>query len=533
MSHPSRTRLAIIPVGIAAALVVAAIAIPVHFDITYGREPASTPETARPSTRGDALLLAVSAASADVATRVKPSVVFITATERMDRDIVAAEDGPSIPPELLPLLPFLRGPQEGPRAGPPRGRAMSAGSGVIVSSDGYVLTNHHVVDGAQRLTIRLLDRREFAARVIGGDPNTDLAVLKIDAPDLAAASLGNSDSARVGDWVFAVGNPLGEALTFSVTSGIISAKGRVLDLPNRSPESIQDFIQTDAPINPGNSGGPLIDARGQVIGINAAIASPTGSYTGYGFAVPINLARIVMQQLVAHGHVARSALGVRVRDADADDAAYVALPRIGGVLVEDVPGPSSPAARAGVRPGDVIIAVDGTAVDHVAQMQEAIGFQPPGRVVALQIARKGGERVTLRVQLQGVPSDSSLTRASPAQRTPAPPDTVPAGAATPLLGVRVAPTDAVAIRELNLPPGVRGLVIVDVSEDSPAAGRVATPDDAGPDILLAVEGQPLGTAEALRAALRRAGPGAVVTLSLYNVPTRSRRIERVRLQTTP
>jgi serine protease Do len=524
MSHPSRIRLAIIPLGVAAALVTAAIAIPVHFDVSYGREPASTADAGRPAKIGNALLTAVSAASADVATRVKASVVFITATERLDRDVVAAAEGLPIPPELLPLLPFLRGPQAGPRSVPPHPRAMSAGSGVIVSSDGYVLTNHHVVDGAQRVTVRLLDRREFAARVIGGDRSTDLAVLKIDAPGLTPASLGNSDSARVGDWVFAVGNPLGEALTFSVTSGIISAKGRVLDLPNRTPESIQDFIQTDAPINPGNSGGPLIDVRGQVIGINAAIASPTGSYTGYGFAVPINLARIVMQQLVAQGHVERSALGVRVRDADADDAAYVALPRIGGVLVEDVPGPSSPAARAGVRPGDVIIAVDGAAVDHVAQMQEAIGFQPPGRVVALQIARKDGERVTLRVQLQRVPSESSPTPLAPTR-----PDTV-TGAATPLLGVRVTPTDAVTIRELGLPPGVRGLVIVDVTDDSPAAGRVATPDDGGPDILLAVEGQPLGSAEALRAALRRAGPGAVVTLTLYNVPSGSRRIERIRLR---
>jgi serine protease Do len=525
MAHTSRTRLAIIPVGIAVALLVAAIAVPIHFDVTYGREPTSAAANGWPATSGDALLSAVSAASADVATRVKPSVVFITATERLDRDIIAAEDGPPIPPELLPLLPFLRGPQEGPRSVPPHPRAMSAGSGVIVSSDGYVLTNQHVVEGAQRVTVRLLDRREFAARVIGGDASTDLAVLKIDAPALAPASLGNSDSARVGDWVFAVGNPLGEALTFTVTSGIISAKGRVLDLPNRTAESIQDFIQTDAPINPGSSGGPLIDTRGQVIGINAAIASPTGSYTGYGFAVPINLARIVMQQLVVHGRVERSALGVQVRDADADDAAYVGLPRIGGVLVEDVPGPSSSASRAGVRPGDVIIAIDGAGIDHVAQLQEAIGYQPPGRLVALQIARKGGERVTLRVPLQRVPSDSSPTRVA------VPPlDTVAGGAVTPLLGVRVAPTDAVTIRELRLPPGVRGLVIVDVTDDSPAAGRVATPDDGGPDILLSVEGQPLGSADALRASLRRAGPGAVVTLTLYNVPSRSRRIERVRLR---
>ena len=185
-----------------------------------------------------------------------------------------------------------------------------SGSGFVVSSDGYILTNNHVVEGAEQVTVRLLDRREFKAKVIGTDPNTDVAVLKIDAKGLPPVALGNSDDARVGEWVLAIGNPLGEGLTFTVTSGIVSAKGRALNgLPGRGQGSIQDFIQTDAAINPGNSGGPLVSVRGEVIGINSAIASETGFYSGYGFAIPINLARTVMNQLIETGSVHRAALG--------------------------------------------------------------------------------------------------------------------------------------------------------------------------------------------------------------------------------
>ena len=207
----------------------------------------------------------------------------------------------------------------------------AAGSGFIVSRDGYILTNDHVVDNSDQVTVRLLDRREFKAKVVGTDPGTDLAVLKIDADHLTPAPLGNSDESRVGEWVLAVGNPLGENLTFTVTSGIISAKGRSLALPNANDRSIQDFIQTDAAINPGNSGGPLVSVTGQVIGVNTAIASGTGFYSGYGFAIPINLARTVMGQLIEHGRVRRSALGITVRNASANDAAYVGLPEIRGV----------------------------------------------------------------------------------------------------------------------------------------------------------------------------------------------------------
>jgi len=264
----------------------------------------------------------LSDAFATIAARVKPSVVYITARldaqpavnreQRQPRQRGQQMPGmDQIPPELRDMLKGMMpdmGDEDGPQAPrAPRRGGMASGSGFIVSTDGYILTNNHVVDGAAEVRVRLLDRREFKAKVIGRDPNTDVAVIKIDASNLTAAPLGDSDASRVGEWVLAVGNPLGENLTFTVTQGIISAKGRALGLPGQTQQSIQDFIQTDAAINPGNSGGPLVNVRGEVIGINSAIESPTGYNAGYGFAVPISLARAVMDQIIKNGHVERGA----------------------------------------------------------------------------------------------------------------------------------------------------------------------------------------------------------------------------------
>ena len=253
-----------------------------------------------------------------------------------------------IPPGMEQFFPRM--PQQGPDF------QESAGSGFIVSKDGYILTNDHVVDGSDQVTVRLLDRREFKrqGRRDGSGHRPRRAQDRRGQPDARARS-GDSDASRVGEWVLAVGNPLGENLTFTVTSGIISAKGRSLALPNSSDRSIQDFIQTDAAINPGNSGGPLVSVQGEVIGVNSAIASQTGFYSGYGFAIPINLARHVMDQIIAHGRVMRAALGVTVRNVSPNDAAYVGLPDIRGVVVEDFGSETSPARKAGLEPGDIIV----------------------------------------------------------------------------------------------------------------------------------------------------------------------------------
>ena len=485
--------------------------------------------TPAPNEAAVAQLQSMSDAFATIAARVRPSVVYITA-KQPPRTVAnrgrANPQFPGLPPEMQRFFE-MPGMPDGP--GSPRGE-IASGSGFIVSKDGYVLTNNHVVDSATQVTVRLLDRREFPARVVGTDPATDVAVLKIDATGLTPAPFGDSDASRVGEWVLAVGNPLGENLTFTVTQGIISAKGRALNLPNRNESSIQDFIQTDAAINPGNSGGPLVNVRGEVIGINSAIASPTGVSAGYGFAVPINLARAVMEQIRTNGRVERAALGVLVRDATTDDAAYVGLRDNRGVLVQDFPSADSPAKRAGLEPGDVIISVGGHNVDYVAQLQEAIAFRKPGETVDVEVARKGGARATLHIPLQRVPGSRTASREASAPSTR---EERPASSMISALGVTVAPTDADAVRELKLPADVRGAIVTDVSESSPAAGRLTTPQLGGPDVILSVEGAAVTSPESLRAALRQAKPGEIVTLRVYNVPAKNRRIERVRVVGNP
>jgi serine protease Do len=494
----------------------------------------SIPALTRPptSTAAVARLEDLSDAFATVAARVKPSVVYITA--RRDAQLAAGQSqGPSIDPSQLPpeFRDFFRnmpGMPGDPQA--PRGRSrggMASGSGFVVSTDGYILTNNHVVDGASEVRVRLLDRREFKAKVVGRDPNTDVAVIKIDAKGLTAAPLGNSDASRVGEWVLAVGNPLGENLTFTVTQGIISAKGRALALPGQSQHTIQDFIQTDAAINPGNSGGPLVNVHGEVVGINSAIESPTGYNAGYGFAVPIDLARAVMGQIIKSGRVERMALGIAVRDASADDAAYAGLAEIRGVLVQDFGDAASPAQKAGIEAGDVIVAIDGKRVDYVAQLQEAIAFRTPGEVASVEVARKGGKRVTLRVPLQRV----SEAKVATESRTDASTKDSGRGSSAPALGVKVAPVDAATAKQLQLPSDLKGLIVTGVDEGSSASSHLATPDNGGPDVILSVEGTAVRAPDELRAALGQVKAGEIVSLRVYNVPSRSKRIERVRIGT--
>jgi len=433
----------------------------------------TTPATPSASDAAVAQLQSMSDAFATIAARVRPSVVYITAKEAPRPAEKRGRENPQLqglPPEMRRFfqMPGMPGGDDGEDA--PRGGTAS-GSGFIVSPDGYILTNNHVVEGASKVTVRLLDRRELPARVIGRDPATDVAVLKIDATGLTPAPFGNSDASRVGEWVLAVGNPLGENLTFTVTQGIISAKGRALNLPGRNESSIQDFIQTDAAINPGNSGGPLVNVKGEVIGINSAIASPTGYNAGYVFAVPINLARAVMDQIVKTGRVERAALGITARDATSEDATYAGLPRIAGVVVQDFASANAPARRAGIEPGDVIVAVDGKPVEYVAQFQEAVAFYKPGDVVSVDIVRKGGQRLTRRITLERVESTDAQNGDEHARANDGDDNEDVAGAMSlPSLGVSVASSDDAASGGARLPSDVRGAVVVDVSDTGPAQG---------------------------------------------------------------
>src|SRR5213595_859610 len=433
-----------------------------------------------------------------IADRVRPEVVFIR-SQHVER----AQDQ-RLPPGFEDFFPNLR---RRPQV------EQGSGSGFIVSPDGYILTNNHVVAGADRVTVKLYDKREFTAKVVGTDPNTDVAVIKIDARNLPAVQYGNSDSARVGEWVLAIGNPL--EFNFTVTAGIVSAKGRVLYGLQQSRYSIQDFIQTDAAINPGNSGGPLVNIRGQVIGINAAIASETGFYAGYGFAIPMNLARTVMDQLVKTGRVERAVMGVAIHDARQEDADAVGLKQISGVVVDSYTSDDSPARKAGIQPGDVIIAVDGQPVDNTPQLQQRVAFKKPGETVEVTVLRQGGEKKTVTVRLVRAPGEADSEVASVSSKSKN-----DASSKEEMLGISVEPLTQDDARDVRLRSVLErggGLVVTDVSPDGPAFQRLQSSDDpGGPDIIIAVNGVPTRTRAAFREALRKVKPGDVVTLQVLS-----------------
>ncbi len=382
--------LVIVSLGLVAA---AGLAVP------YLAGPASE-TTGRPSARSGSAEAAspppasvrelerFSATFREVARKAGPSVVAITSTEYVE-----------VRRMPIPWLsdPFFRryfGLPDEDNGGEPEVRRVprtGLGSGVIVDADGHILTNNHVVAGADEIEVVLADDRRFQAKIIGTDPPTDIAVIKIEGDDLPVAALGDSDKVEVGDWVLAIGQPLGLAKT--VTAGIISAKGRA----SVGIADYEDFIQTDAAINPGNSGGPLVNLRGQVIGINTAIASRSGGFMGIGFAVPVNMAREVMKRLQEKGEVVRGWLGVGIQPVTKDMAEPMGLDEARGVLVNQV-FDGGPAGEGGIEAGDVIVEFDGKAVETPLELQTAVAWTEPGKRVKVDLIRGGKPRtVTVKV----------------------------------------------------------------------------------------------------------------------------------------
>jgi len=319
------------------------------------------------------------------------------------------------------------------------------GSGVIISPDGYILTNNHVAGHADEIHVRLLDKREFTAKVVGKDPKTDLALIKIDTKQpLPVAPLGNSSTAEVGDWVIAIGSPFG--FTSTVTAGIISAKGRALG------GNYDDFIQTDASINPGNSGGPLFNAKGQVIGINTAIYSSTGSNAGIGFAIPIDIAKQVMEQLKAHGKVVRGWLGVEIQEVTPDLAQSFNLPEPEGALVANVEK-EGPALKAGIQRGDIIDKFNGLPVQDEHQLPELVAQTPIGDTVPVEVIRNG-KHLTIQVKVAELKEEqlASAKSEEPGSNW----------------GLQVQSLTPEIANQLNL-SNSKGVVVRGVQPDSPAA----------------------------------------------------------------
>jgi serine protease Do len=386
----------------------------------------------------------------------------------------------------IPWAPFREFPG---RAPVPQDRmAQGAGSGVIISKDGYILTNNHVVEDAKELTVTLADKNEFKARIVGRDPKTDIAVLKIDSgKNLSSANIGDSEQVKVGDWVLAIGNPFG--LSETVTSGIVSAKGRVI-----GAGPYDDFIQTDASINPGNSGGPLFNMRGEVIGINTAII-PEGQ--GLGFAIPINTAKSFIPQLVANGEVTRGYLGVNIQSITPELAKAMKLEESRGALVADVV-PGGPADKAGIKAGDVIVSFDGKSVHDGHDLPAMVASAAVGREVSVSVIRNGKE---LGISAVVAKLESGGTRLAE-NRQPS----------QGKWGLQVQDLDSETARQLGLKNVRDGVVVAGVLPGSPAYQASVRPGD----VILEVNRQKVKSVEDLKEKIEKAGEGDSLLLLMKN-----------------
>lgn len=439
---------------------------------------------------------------ADVAERLNPAVVNIDATSRRRTRPPQTGRTPARPEMFEDSFDSRRAPRRG------------AGTGFLIDEDGHILTNHHVIEGAERITVKFTDGRNLRADVVGSDPDTDIALLKVAADRrFPHAVLGDSNDLRVGEWVCAIGNPL--AYEHTVTVGVVSFIGRKLfDM------SLDNYIQTDAAINFGNSGGPLINARGEVIGINSAVSRQAASI---GFAIPINQARLILPQLKERGYIQRGYIGVALRDVDPDLREPLGLPQVSGALVQDVTA-GSPADRAGLEPYDLITAVDGVDVVANDALIREISAREPGSTARLEVIRDGRDRELL-VKL----AERQSARPQPA----APRPSVPASRALPQefgpgdLGLTVIEIDPRNAYRYEIPEGMRGLLVQRVEALSPA-------QEAGIErghIVLEINREPVDTVARLRRVIEAAGRGATLGVFIYIPEIGEKNIRTVRLDT--
>jgi serine protease Do len=436
------------------------------------REASTETQGARPAPA----LSSVPLSYADVVEHVAPAVVTVRATSRVRAPIQFQFSGSD----------WLRRLFGGGLFGgtPPAELERALGSGVIVRANGYILTNQHVIDGAQEIKIDLADHRTFTSKLVGADAPSDLAVLKIDANHLPVLTLGNSDRVRVGDICLAIGNPLGVGQT--VTAGIISAKGRRTGLSNGA---FEDFIQTDAAINQGNSGGALVDTTGELIGINSRIISTTGGNIGLGFAIPSNMAKNVMDQLIGHGKVVRGHLGVTVQPVTSDLAESLGLKQVAGVLVSGVES-GGPAEKAGIHVGDVITMLNGKKIEDANAFRNDVASTAPGTTVDLTVER-GGKEMRLRPTL----SESPTGAGNPAREAGKP------ALSSSRLGVTTDPVTPGIASRLGLSPGTRGVVITSINPIGPAAIAGLQPGD----VIVEINRTPIRSNADVDPALAKAG----------------------------
>ncbi|HEX9770880.1 MAG TPA: DegQ family serine endoprotease [Kiloniellales bacterium] len=427
----------------------------------------------------------------DVAKKVTPAVVTITSTRRAEPASMQGEEGQNpfeqfLPPGFRFRLPNI---QRMPRQG--------FGSGVIVREDGVILTNNHVIDSMDEVSVRTTDGETYLAEVIGSDPKSDLAVLKIEAQELPTVPFGDSDQLQVGQWVMAVGSPFGPGLEHTVTAGIVSAKGR----SNLRLAEYEDFIQTDAAINPGNSGGALVDTAGRLIGINTAIASGSGGFQGVGFAIPSNMAREIGEELLQRGRVVRGWLGIAIQDIDKRMARALGREQTGGVLVGEVSA-DGPAADSGLKRGDIIIQYDGQPVADMNELRNRVAGSEPGHAAELTVLRDEQER-RLTVELGELPDETGEATGSSRAQEPG--------------------TIGMQLRDLT--PALRGrleyegdgVLIAGITNNSPAQKAGLRPGD----VLIEIDRQAVTSPSDVVAKLRQLQSGDTILLLVYRDGTTS------------
>ncbi|MGB9104751.1 MAG: Do family serine endopeptidase [Terriglobales bacterium] len=431
-----------------------------------------------------------------LAAHVTPAVVNVSVTSRSTAQLASADEDEQMP--QMPNLPPGFGQFFGPQFRQFRQRPQiehGIGSGVIISPDGYIVTNNHVVDGAVDIHVTMSDRRVLPAKLVGADPLTDIAVIKINGANLASVPWGDSTQLRPGQTVLAFGNPLG--FRFSVTRGIVSAVNR----PNPFSDNARkpgEFIQTDAAINQGNSGGPLVDARGQVIGINTFLVSPSGAFAGMGFAIPTQIARPTVDTLIKYGKVEHAYMGIGISDVTPANAKFFHREKATGAVITQVE-PDTPGAKAGLKIGDVITEVDGQKVDDAGQLQVMIGEKRPGTKVNLQVDRDG-KTTTMPVTLEAMNSRNGELTASGKEHGKA------------RWGLGLTDLNADTRQQLDLPRDVRGALVGRVEPGSPA-------DNAGltrGDVIMQVDRKDTATAADVKDALSKIPDGQDVMLLVHS-----------------
>ena len=424
---------------------------------------------------------------APVVKKVLPSVVTVTSARMVKTGFQGGDDG------IPPMFRQFFGDQDngnGQFRMPRQQKEQGMGSGVIVSPNGYILTNNHVVDHATTVTVIMPDKHEYSARVVGADPKTDIAVLKVNAGSLEPITIGDSDKVQVGDYVLAVGNPFGVGKT--VTMGIVSATGRA----NLGIEDYEDFIQTDASINPGNSGGALVNDRGELIGINTAIlANGSEGNQGIGFAVPVSVARNVMDQIINNGKVTRAYLGVMAQEVTPTIAKAFHEPEVRGALIGDVT-PNSPAQKAGLEKGDIILDINGKPVNNSAELRMHVSLMAPGTKVNVKVFRDGAEK-TLPLTLAEMPTETARSEQPENSSEDA------------LEGIAVENVTAQTARQLRLPADATGVVVTSVDP----AGKAAESGLKRGAVIQEVNHKPVRNPADFESAMRNATDG---TLLLVN-----------------